>query len=179
MAYENSIIEDYVTEKVLYGYENFAVPIVYGGANYSRFLPPGSYVNAKDLNPYDLALIIYSAVINRTDYEQYFKWTNHYSVEASPKDYHPLCDLCAALHTDFAKNAPAIKNFRKWWMGKDGMKWCLPEHYKDDDWKSSSKVNTKLTVVAKRIYCNLYRKFKPRITDSMKNDAYYFEESSS
>lgn len=37
MAYENSIIEDYVTEKVLYGYENFAVPIVYGGANYSRY----------------------------------------------------------------------------------------------------------------------------------------------
>lgn len=36
MAYENSLVEDYVTEKVLYGYENSAVPIVYGGANYSR-----------------------------------------------------------------------------------------------------------------------------------------------
>lgn len=38
MAYENSIGEDYVTEKVLYGYENLAVPIVYGGANYSRYV---------------------------------------------------------------------------------------------------------------------------------------------
>lgn len=37
MAYENSILEDYVTEKVLDAYENLAVPIVYGGANYSRY----------------------------------------------------------------------------------------------------------------------------------------------
>lgn len=36
MAFENSIVEDYVTEKVLNGYDNLAVPIVYGGANYSR-----------------------------------------------------------------------------------------------------------------------------------------------
>ncbi|CAH2254283.1 jg7269 [Pararge aegeria aegeria] len=36
MAFENSFAEDYVTEKVLHGYENYAVPIVYGGANYSR-----------------------------------------------------------------------------------------------------------------------------------------------
>lgn len=36
MAFENSFVEDYVTEKVLNGYENMAVPIVYGGANYSR-----------------------------------------------------------------------------------------------------------------------------------------------
>lgn len=36
MAFENSFSEDYVTEKVLHGYNNYAVPIVYGGANYTR-----------------------------------------------------------------------------------------------------------------------------------------------
>lgn len=36
MAFENSLSEDYVTEKVLHGYLNHAVPVVYGGANYSR-----------------------------------------------------------------------------------------------------------------------------------------------
>lgn len=36
MAFENSFAEDYVTEKVLHGYDNYVVPIVYGGANYSR-----------------------------------------------------------------------------------------------------------------------------------------------
>lgn len=36
MAFENSFSEDYVTEKVLHGYDNYVVPIVYGAANYSR-----------------------------------------------------------------------------------------------------------------------------------------------
>ncbi|XP_052742650.1 alpha-(1,3)-fucosyltransferase C-like [Bicyclus anynana] len=33
MAFENSFADDYVSEKVLLGYENYAVPIVYGAAN--------------------------------------------------------------------------------------------------------------------------------------------------
>lgn len=36
LAFENSESEDYITEKVLHGYDNYVVPIVYGGANYSR-----------------------------------------------------------------------------------------------------------------------------------------------
>lgn len=38
LAFENSMYEDYVTEKLLIAIQNFAVPIVYGGANYSRFV---------------------------------------------------------------------------------------------------------------------------------------------
>lgn len=139
-------------------------------ALFYRFLPPGSYVNAKNLNPKALALIIYKAVSHRTNYEQYFKWTNYYTVEALPTDYHPLCDLCAALHTDSAKNAPAIKNFRKWWMGKDGMKWCLPEYYdEEDDWNNKSLFSTKVTQVVKQIYTDLHLKFKGRYRNSTKN----------
>lgn len=36
LAFENSFSEDYVTEQVLFALEHFAVPIVYGGANYTR-----------------------------------------------------------------------------------------------------------------------------------------------
>lgn len=36
IAFENSFSEDYITEKVLHGYTNYAVPIVYGAANYHR-----------------------------------------------------------------------------------------------------------------------------------------------
>lgn len=36
LAYENSLCEDYVSEKVLHALQNFAVPVVYGGANYTR-----------------------------------------------------------------------------------------------------------------------------------------------
>lgn len=38
MAFENSLSEDYVTEKILHAYNNYAVPVVYGGANYSRLI---------------------------------------------------------------------------------------------------------------------------------------------
>lgn len=36
LSFENSFSEDYVTEKVLIALEHYAVPIVYGGADYSR-----------------------------------------------------------------------------------------------------------------------------------------------
>lgn len=37
LAFENASKEDYVTEKLLNALEHFAVPIVYGGANYTRY----------------------------------------------------------------------------------------------------------------------------------------------
>lgn len=37
LAFENSMCEDYVTEKILTATDHFAIPIVLGGANYSRF----------------------------------------------------------------------------------------------------------------------------------------------
>lgn len=36
LAFESSFGEDYVTETLLHALQNFAVPIVYGGANYTR-----------------------------------------------------------------------------------------------------------------------------------------------
>lgn len=36
LAFENAFSEDYVTEQVLFALEHFAVPVVYGGANYTR-----------------------------------------------------------------------------------------------------------------------------------------------
>lgn len=36
LSFENAFAEDYVTEKLLTALNNYAVPVVYGGANYSR-----------------------------------------------------------------------------------------------------------------------------------------------
>lgn len=38
LSFENSFSEDYVTEKLLIALDHFAVPIVYGGANYTRYV---------------------------------------------------------------------------------------------------------------------------------------------
>lgn len=37
LSFENSFSDDYVTEKILTAVNNFAVPVVYGGADYSRY----------------------------------------------------------------------------------------------------------------------------------------------
>lgn len=37
LAIEDAIYEDYVTDKILLALNNYAVPVVYGGANYSRY----------------------------------------------------------------------------------------------------------------------------------------------
>lgn len=39
LAFENALSEDYVTEKILYALDHYTVPIVYGGADYSRQVP--------------------------------------------------------------------------------------------------------------------------------------------
>lgn len=38
LSFENSFSEDYVTEKVMTAIDHYAVPVVYGGANYSRYV---------------------------------------------------------------------------------------------------------------------------------------------
>lgn len=38
LSFENSFSEDYVTEKVMTAIDHYAVPVVYGGGNYSRYV---------------------------------------------------------------------------------------------------------------------------------------------
>lgn len=43
LAFEDALVEDYVTDKLLYALQGYAVPIVYGGANYTRFVLTTSF----------------------------------------------------------------------------------------------------------------------------------------
>lgn len=45
LAFEDSMCEDYVTKTVLHALQHFTVPIVLGGANYSRFVPFSNITN--------------------------------------------------------------------------------------------------------------------------------------
>lgn len=47
LAFENSMSDDYVTEKVLTATKNLAVPVVYGGANYTRYVLIQSAISAQ------------------------------------------------------------------------------------------------------------------------------------
>ncbi|XP_026729647.1 alpha-(1,3)-fucosyltransferase C-like [Trichoplusia ni] len=122
LAFENSFSEDYVTEKMLTPLQNNAVPIVYGGANYTRFLPDGSYLNAKELGIYALAEKIDELIKNPDMYAEYFRWKNHYTYHKTTDsvETNEYCKMCAALNDEESVRKKTVYNdFTDWWESYD------------------------------------------------------------
>ncbi|XP_063618901.1 alpha-(1,3)-fucosyltransferase C-like [Cydia splendana] len=118
LSFENSFSKDYVTEKLLHGLKYNAIPIVYGGANYTRFMPDGIYLNARELGPKELAKKMKHLIDHPDEYKEYFRWTNHYSYyrrveNVETDDY---CGYCTLLNNDeMVKKTSIYKNFKDWW----------------------------------------------------------------
>ncbi|XP_059060998.1 alpha-(1,3)-fucosyltransferase C-like [Achroia grisella] len=110
---ENSFAEDYVTEKIVKSLMHFTIPIVLGGADYTRFLPPGSYINVQKFGLKKLGALIDYLIKNPQMYEYFFDWKNHYFYSARPT--FQVCDLCTKLNLNNSIVVRRYKNFRKWW----------------------------------------------------------------
>lgn len=118
LPFENSWCPDYITEKFSRPLLYDAFPIVLGGANYSLFAPPNSYINARDFSsPKELTK--YLIILNKSDslYASYFSWKNEYHI--SVPDMYGWCELCFMAHDSKlpSKVYPDIKN---WWMVDGG-----------------------------------------------------------
>ncbi|KAL0820859.1 hypothetical protein ABMA28_005528 [Loxostege sticticalis] len=123
LSFENSFAQDYVTEKLLSALNNDAVPIVFGSANYSRFLPPGSYLDARELGPIKLAETMDEIYKNKTRYYEFFRWKNHFRYKHTFES--DVCNLCAAMNDKEAMRRHSVyKDFRKWWNEEP----CTVEH---------------------------------------------------
>ena len=48
LSFENSLCKDYTTEKLFRALASDLVPVVMGGANYSKIVPPKSIINVQD-----------------------------------------------------------------------------------------------------------------------------------
>ncbi|EFX79532.1 hypothetical protein DAPPUDRAFT_25363, partial [Daphnia pulex] len=112
LAFENSWCPDYVTEKFTRPLFHDAVPIVLGGADYSHFGPPHSYINARDFAS-PKALADYLILLNNSDalYASYFDWKKDFRVVKT--DMSGWCDLCQLAHNDSlpSKVYPDIKRW--------------------------------------------------------------------
>ncbi|XP_021191462.3 alpha-(1,3)-fucosyltransferase C [Helicoverpa armigera] len=118
LSFENSFSEDYVTEKLLRALNNDAVPIVYGAANYTRFMPDGIYLNARELSVKELAAKMHELMNDPEKYSEYFKWKNHYSYHRKDAsvDTDPYCLFCTHLNNEeMVKKTTIYENFRQWW----------------------------------------------------------------
>ncbi|XP_063383529.1 alpha-(1,3)-fucosyltransferase C-like [Cydia fagiglandana] len=130
LSFENSFSEDYVTEKLLTALQNYAVPVVYGGANYTRFMPDGIYLHAGKLEVSDLAKQMNDIMKDKDRYYSFFKWRNHYSYHerGESPDSDDLCRTCEMLHDEtLVKKETVYKDFRNWWNAP-GV--CVRKRYK-------------------------------------------------
>ena len=87
--------------------QSWTVPVVYGGGDYSQYLPPHSYISAGDFQTArELAAHLVWLMEKPEEYLKYFWWKSHYQIveEVSPDRPHSLpasfpCRLCEYLNT--------------------------------------------------------------------------------
>lgn len=74
------------------------VPVAYGGADYTKFAPPKSYINALDYDsPKELADHLKYLFKNIEEYKKYFQWKSYYEAVPSRRR-RVLCELCEILN---------------------------------------------------------------------------------
>lgn len=115
LGFENTLCKDYVTEK-LYSRVSHSVVIVMGGANYSLFAPPHSYIHVLDYDsPRHLAEYLLKLDRNDDLYLSYFWWKRYYNVKfGGAMQDQAFCHLCDKLHNE----DEAVKSYaslQDWW----------------------------------------------------------------
>jgi hypothetical protein len=123
LSFENSLCEDYITEKVWKVLRMDTVPVVLGHANYTKLLPPRSYIDVRNFqSPYDLAKYLQYLDDHDDEYNKYLEWKQDYFVpEDREHDKLRACQLCEYLHVNKGKH----KTVDTLW---DRVKECV--HYK-------------------------------------------------
>lgn len=116
LAFENSLCVDYVTEKLYGALQRGIVPVVFGGANYTRFLPPHSYIDAERFeSAAQLAAHLRYVANDVNEYMSYFWWRQHYRLGQQS----PFCALCARLHSPgWAYRTQIYGDIQAWWFNQ-------------------------------------------------------------
>jgi alpha-1,3-fucosyltransferase len=96
LSFENAVCEDYVTEKFFKVLNYNIIPIVLGGANYSKFAPSKSYIDVRDFQSVgQLAEYLQYLNKNETAYSEYFEWKSYFRVVVDYKNV--FCHLCQVI----------------------------------------------------------------------------------
>lgn len=124
LSFENSLCPDYITEKLYRALIYNTVPVVYGGSNYTMYLPVGSYVNAQDFDSSkDLANYLNKLMVDDDLYLSYFHWKWKYVVDPNPLV--GWCQLCRLLGNANTKEK-IYPNIAEWWAGQNDNNICFP-----------------------------------------------------
>ncbi|CAH4001845.1 unnamed protein product [Pieris brassicae] len=120
---EDSEGTDYVTKDVIKAYENYAVPIVLGNADYKRFLPEASYINIKTTSNEALVELVKYLINNPPVYQGFHSWRKTYVIKEVTLEK-GLCDLCVKLNE--WTGISVKRKFRNWWYKESLRDRCIP-----------------------------------------------------
>lgn len=114
-SFENALCKDYVTEKVFEQMERNIIPVVFGGANYDKFMPPHSYVDVEQFSDVrSLVEFLEWLGSSPQEYVKYFWWKEHYELTF----VQPYCKLCEILNRPgLHEEIHIVKNIEEWWYG--------------------------------------------------------------
>lgn len=88
--------------------------MVLGRTNYSYFIPPSGYIDARSFpTALGLAQFLNQTRNDKEKYLSYFSWKKDY-VWGMQQFMSPFCDLCLRLHLDTQPNV--IEDMQAWWF---------------------------------------------------------------
>ena len=117
LAFENTLYMDYVTEKVFNWFNQDILIVVRGGSNYTKILPPGTYINSADFqSARHLGRFLKSLSSSKSEYIAYMQQKDHYhkthKLESAKK---ANCELCEYLNTPDS-HRKSYDDIRTWWL---------------------------------------------------------------
>jgi hypothetical protein len=99
LAFENSLCEDYISEKLWRMLSLNVVPVVMGGVDYSTLLPSDTFIDTKDFkSPEHLAGFLKHLVEDRDEYNGYIRRKNALDCFSTEGFEPKQCYLCRRLH---------------------------------------------------------------------------------
>lgn len=124
LSFENSVCPDYVTEKLVHPMSHDIVPIVFGGFDYEKNLPPHSTIDVRKFkSPKHLAQYLIYLDENDEEYLKYFEWKREFKITGMKKDK-GFCRLCEILHDPNYKYKSRFDAF-DWWLGEGNSTKCV------------------------------------------------------
>ena len=117
LAFENTFVEDYVSEKPFHWLNRDIIVVVRGGANYSRILPKGSVVDAGDFEtPTKLGQYLAELAQDKVRYIEYLMRKDmYYATSNLEPAQEGSCKLCEYLN-NLESHKKRYSNITEWWM---------------------------------------------------------------
>ncbi|XP_064473410.1 alpha-(1,3)-fucosyltransferase C-like [Ornithodoros turicata] len=135
LSLENSLCDEYVTEKLYYPLGLNVIPVVMGGADYAARAPPHSVINVASFRtPRHLAEYLKHVMTDYNLYKSYLEWKREFDVRVVENFDDSICPLCEKLHSPEFRTYSAYDNVKKWFANKSS---CYK--YNDSTWKAAQK----------------------------------------